>query len=61
MEIIGEGLKALGGACTAWAVAYIFIYGIGCLCKTFLIYNDKATPENLKDWYKFFRDRKGGI
>ena len=55
-EIIGEGLKALGGACTAWAVAYIFIYGIGCLCKTFLIYNDKATPEN-----KFFRDRKGGI
>ena len=48
MEIIGEGLKALGGA---WAVAYIFIYGIG-----FLIYNDKATSEN-----KFFRDRRGGI
>lgn len=57
MEIIGEGLKAIGSAVGAWATAFGFVYVIGIVCKTFLIYTDKGTPENLKDWFKFFKEK----
>ena len=53
MEIVGEGLKALGYAVGAWATAYGFIYSIGIIAKTFLIYTEKATNEQLKNWFDF--------
>lgn len=58
MEIIGEGLKALGGAVGAIATAYAFIYIAGIGTKTFLIYTGKATAEELKNWFDFVK--KGG-
>jgi hypothetical protein len=58
MEIIGEGLKALGSAVSAIAAAYAFIYIAGIGTKTFLIYTGKATTEELKNWFDFVK--KGG-
>lgn len=58
MEIIGEGLKALGSAVGAIATAYAFIYIAGIGTKTFLIYTGKATAEELKNWFDFVK--KGG-
>ena len=58
MEIIGEGLKALGSAVGAIATAYAFIYIAGIGTKTFLIYTGKATAEELKNWFDFIK--KGG-
>lgn len=43
MEIIGEGLRALGSAVGAIATAYALIYIAGIGTKTFLIYTGKAT------------------
>lgn len=58
MEIIGEGLKALGNAVGTIATAYAFIYIAGIGTKTFLIYTGKATAEELKSWFDFVK--KGG-
>ena len=58
MEIIGEGLKAIGSAVGAIATAYAFIYSAGIGTKTFLIYTGKATAEELKNWFDFVK--KGG-
>ena len=58
MEIIGEGLKAIGSAVGAIATAYAFIYIVGIGTKTFLIYTGKATAEELKNWFDFMK--KGG-
>ena len=58
MEIIGEGLKAIGGAVGTIAMAYMFIYIAGIGTKTFLIYTGKATAEELKNWFDFVK--KGG-
>lgn len=61
MEILGQGLMAIGKAIGAWATAYAFIYVAGIGTKTFLIYTGKATVEELKDWFKFgFGGKKGG-
>lgn len=58
MEIIGEGLKAIGSAVGAIATAYAFIYIAGIGTKTFLIYTEKATAEEMKNWFDFVK--KGG-
>lgn len=58
MEAIGEGLKAIGSALSTCAIAYMMTYGIAIICKTFLIYTDKAPIEALKDWFKF-RNKSG--
>ena len=53
MEIIGEGLvaigKAISGIASAWAT------------KTFLIYTGRATADQLKNWFDFgFKKNNGG-
>ena len=58
MEIIGEGLQAIGSAVGTIAAAYAFIYIAGIGTKTFLIYTGKATAEELKNWFDFVK--KGG-
>lgn len=58
MEIIGEGLKAIGSAVGAIATAYALIYIAGIGTKTFLIYTGKATAEEMKSWFDFVK--KGG-
>ncbi len=61
MEIIGQGLMAIGTAIGAWATAYAFIYIAGIGTKTFLIYTGKAKVEELKGWFDFgFGRKKGG-
>lgn len=61
MEIIGQGLLAIGEAAGVWATAWAFIYIIGIGTKTFLIYTGKAKVEELKDWFNFgFKKNNGG-
>ena len=60
MEIIGQGLMAIGKAVVAWATAYGFIYVAGIGTKTFLIYTGKAKVEDLKGWFDFGFVKKGG-
>ena len=60
MEIIGQGLMAIGKAIAAWATAYGFIYVVGIGTKTFLIYTGKAKVEDLKGWFDFGFGKKGG-
>lgn len=60
MEIIGQGLIAIGKAVAAWATAYGFIYVAGIGTKTFLIYTGKAKVEDLKGWFDFGFGKKGG-
>lgn len=61
MEVLGQGLMAIGKAIGAWATAYAFIYIVGIGTKTFLIYTGKAKVEDLKDWFKFgFGGKKDG-
>lgn len=60
MEIIGQGLMAIGKAVAAWAMAYGFIYVVGIGTKTFLIYTGKAKVEDLKGWFDFGFGKKGG-
>ena len=61
MEILGQGLMAIGKAIGAWATAYAFIYIAGIGTKTFLIYTGKVKVEDLKDWFKFgFGNKKSG-
>ena len=57
MEIIGLGLQAIGRAVGAWATAFAFVYIIGILSKTFLIYMDKGKNEDFKNWFKFWEKR----
>ena len=57
MEIIAVGLEAIGRAIAAvvrW-IGLVYIVGIGT--KTWLITNGDATPEELKDWFNFFKKR----
>ena len=60
MEIIGQGLMAIGKAVAAWATAYGFIYVAGIGTKTFLIYTGRAKVEDLKGWFDFGFGKKGG-
>ena len=60
MEMIGQGLMAIGKAVAAWATAYGFIYVAGIGTKTFLIYTGKAKVEALKGWFDFGFGKKGG-
>ena len=53
MEILGQGLEAIGNAIWAWATAYGFIYVVGIAAKTFLIYTEKAKIEEFKNWFDF--------
>ena len=58
MEVIGLGLQAIGSAVGAWATAFGFIYVIGILSKTFLIFMDKGTNEDFKNWFQLW-NKKG--
>lgn len=61
MEVLGQGLMAIGKAIGAWATAYAFIYVAGIGTKTFLIYTGKVKVDELKDWFKFgLGGKKGG-
>ena len=58
MEAIAGMVKAIAGGATgiAWAIAAIYI--VGFFTKTLLLYNDCCEPEDLKDWFKLWRDSK---
>lgn len=60
MEILGNGLIAVGKAIGAWATAYAFIYIAGIGTKTFLIYTGRATVDQLKNWFDFGFKKDGG-
>jgi hypothetical protein len=53
MELIGQGLIAIGEAIGDIATAVGMIYIVGIVTKTFLIFMDKVEPNELKDWFKF--------
>ena len=53
MEIIGEGLIAVGRAVGAFAWATALVYIAGIVSKTALVVMDKAKPEELKSWTDF--------
>ena len=62
MEVLGQGLIAIGKAIGAWATAYAFIYIAGIGTKTFLIYTGKSKVEDLKNWFDFgFGQNKAGL
>lgn len=61
MEIIGEGLIAIGKAVSGIASAWATIYVVGIGTKTFLIYTGRATADQLKNWFDFGFKRKGGL
>ena len=61
MEIIGDGLIAIGKAVSGIASAWATIYVVGNGTKTFLIYTGRATTDQLKDWFDFGFKRKGGL
>ena len=61
MDIIGEGLIAIGKAVSGIASAWATIYVMGIGTKTFLIYTGRATADQLKDWFDFGFKRKGGL
>lgn len=50
MEIIGEGLIAIGQAISAFAWATALVYIAGIVSKTILVMNGNAKPEDLKSW-----------
>ena len=54
MEILGTGLQAIGDAVAAWAVTVGVVYVVGLVTKTFLIFTDKGTTADFKDWFKFW-------
>ena len=60
MEIIGEGLIAIGKAVSGIASAWATIYVVGIGTKTFLIYTGRATADQLKNWFDFGFRKKGG-
>lgn len=57
MEIIAAAIEAIGKtiAAVAWSTGLVYIVGIGT--KTWLITNGDARPEELKDWFNFFKKR----
>lgn len=59
MEVIGQGLIAMGEAIEAVAGAVAIIYLGGIASKTFLIYTNKVKIEEFKDWFNF-GNKKGG-
>lgn len=59
MEAIGLGLQAIGSAVGVWATAFGFIYVVGILSKTFLIFMDKGKNEDFKNWFNMFNNKKG--
>ena len=61
MEVLGEGLIAIGKAVSGIASAWAAIYVVGIGTKTFLIYTGRATADQLKDWFDFGFKRKGGL
>jgi hypothetical protein len=60
MEILGQGLMALGSAIGSIATAFGFIGVAGIAAGTFLIYTDKMTVEQLKDLLKQVLQKRGG-
>lgn len=57
MEVLGQGLMALGSAIGSIATAFGFIGVAGIAAGTFLVYTDKATFEEIAKFVKIF---KGG-
>lgn len=55
METIGLAVSALGSAISACAAAWASVYIVGIVAKTFLIYTEKATVEEAKDWFNFLK------
>jgi hypothetical protein len=53
MEIIGEGLIAVGHAVGAFAWATALVYIAGIVSKTILVMNGDAKPDELKSWTDF--------
>lgn len=60
MEVLGQGLAAIGNAVGAFATAFGFIGVAGIAAGTFLVYMDKITVEQLKDILKTVLTRRGG-
>lgn len=61
MEIIAAGLEAVGRAiaAVAWSTGLVYIVGIGT--KTWLITNGDARPEELKDWFNFYKRKNKNL
>lgn len=57
MEVLGQGLMALGSAIGSIAAAFGFIGVAGIAAGTFLVYTEKATFEEIAKFVKMF---KGG-
>ena len=60
MEVLGQGLMAIGHAIGAFATAFGFIGVAGIAAATFLVYMDKMTVEQVKDILKQVLQRRGG-
>ena len=60
MEMVGQGLAAVGNAVGAFATAFGFIGVAGIAAGTFLVYTDKMTVEQLKDLLKQILQKRGG-
>lgn len=60
MEVLGQGLAAIGNAVGAFATAFGFIGVAGIAAGTFLVYTDKMTVEQLKDLLKQVLQKRGG-
>ena len=60
MEVLGQGLMALGSAIGSIATAFGFIGVAGIAAGTFLVYTDKMTVEQLKDLLKQVLQKRGG-
>lgn len=62
MEILGQGLMALGSAIGSIAAAFGFIGVAGIAAGTFLIYMDKATFEEMAKFVQMLKGngRHGG-
>ena len=54
MEILMSISRVLG----IWGVAYALIYITAILTKGILIFTGSAKPEELKDWFDFFKKKK---
>lgn len=62
MEILGQGLAAIGNAVGAFATAFGFIGVAAIAAGTFLIYMDKATFEEMAKFVQMLKGngRHGG-
>lgn len=59
MEVLGQGLMALGSAIGSIAAAFGFIGVAGIAAGTFLVYMDKATFEEIAKFVKMFKGSGG--